>query len=206
MINQLTIPDALIAWGKQPEVAVHFHRPWAHEVERIAAEGAETPLDTRGTERLLARLEALCFEAIRHGEGALLLGLDMFTAEWLSLVFSWPKGDETVSIGRGKKWSYQEVRALLDCPTASESLDVCEKVKDLFSDAFPQARIGAIIDAREATPDRCASCGGEDSPVMFTMESGNRYCGKCWSSMTSRAPAIPEEKKKKGRRKGRARR
>lgn len=195
MIHQLTIPDALIEWGKQPEVAVHFPRPWAHQVEEILSD--KQPLKTKVTDRLLARLEALCHEAIRQDQGHLLLGFDLFTAEWLGLVFLWGDGDKTVSVGRGKDWSYQEVRALIECPTGSEALGFCAEAKSLVSDVFPRARIGAIIDAQEAEPDVCASCGEADSLVMLTLDSGSRYCFRCWSILTNDEPPV---ERKKGRR------
>jgi len=199
-IHQLTIPDALIEWGKQPDVAVRFHRPWAHEVERMVEEGGDEPLRGRQTERLLARLEALCNEAIRHDRGELLLGFDLFTAEWLGLVFSWPKPDGGVeSIGRNKRWDYQEARALIACPTAVERLPFCERAKDLISEVFPRARIGAII-GPDPEPEQCAGCGAEDVAVMFTLESDSDYCGKCYRDLTGAMPVIDKKPKKRGKR------
>lgn len=201
MIHQLSIPDALLDWGKRSEVAIHFHRPWAHDVERIIEEGVDEPLDEAATERLFARLEALCNEAIRHERGDLLLGLDVFTAELLGLVFSW--GSDGEALGCGKRWSYQEARALLGCQTGSGVVAFCEKAKDLVGGVFPRARIGAIIDAREAPPDACAGCGEAEATVMLTLESGNRYCGTCWTGLTGELEVVKELKAREMRRRGR---
>jgi hypothetical protein len=194
-IHALQIPDALIEWGKKDEVAVRFARPWAHEVEQFANLASERPLKTGETDALLARLEGLVGEAIRAEEYGLLMGFDLLTAEWLDMTFRMraANGGEVV-IGRQREWSYQEIRHLLEEP---QSVDFCQEVKALVADAFPQARISAIID-RQKTPDpACAGCGTMDSTVMLTLDSGNDYCAKCWDFLTSPWPKIETKGGKK---------
>jgi len=61
------------------------------------------------------------------------------------------------------------------------------EAKELMADVFPGARIGAIM-APEETP--CAGCGIMDSTMSVTLESGNRYCGACYSGLTGPWPII----------------
>jgi hypothetical protein len=193
-IHTLNIPDGLIEWGKRADVAVNFAMPWAHEVESLVALAAERPLRTAETDRLLARLEALVGEAVRAEQFELLLGFDMLTAEWLDMVFCMQAADGwEVTIGRDAEWSYHEIRALLEHPRSRE---FCEQVKSLVAEAFPQARIGAIIDRQETPDPACTGCGTTEATVMFTFESGNDYCAKCWRDLTSEGPRLD----KRGRR------
>jgi len=191
-VHRLNIPDALIEWGKRDDVAVKFARPWAHDVEALVKLAADRPLETPETDRLLARLEGLVSEAIHAEEHDLLLGFDLLTAEWLDMLFRMKAAGREVVIGRDAAWSYQEIRAMLEHPKAREA---CEAAKALVAEAFPRARIGAIIDRQETPDPGCTGCGTTDATIMFTFESGNDYCAKCWRDLTSEGPRLD----KKGR-------
>lgn len=176
----LTIPDDLLAWARQPDVRVRMRVDYAAKLDELLSDN-ET-LAPRDTIRLLDLLEGLCCEAIRHERDDLLIGFDMFTAEWLGLHFE--LSDKTV-VGRNGNWNWDEMRAVLACQTPTEAMAFASEVKDLVTDVFPEARIGAIIDAEAAKP-ACAGCGMSSSTVMLTMESGSQYCSTCWSDMTQR--------------------
>lgn len=184
-IHTLTIPDDLLAWAQQPEVSVHFARPWAEEVSRIVADADDGPVEGPAVERLLARLEALCAEAIRHGRQELLLGFDLFTADWLGLTYTFDMPEGPLVFGRGAKWSYGELHVLArsGVPAGSGEAEHAGQCKDLMASAFPGARIDAIIDPREDSSDACDGCGTKDAVVMMTMEHGSQYCGRCWEDL-----------------------
>jgi hypothetical protein len=189
------VPDDLLAWGKSPEVAVHFARLWGHEVERLIA---KAELDRRETKMLMARLEALCAEAVRAGRGDLLSGLDTRTAEWLGLSYEIDLGDRKVEIGKGKRYTWNEMRAVLATDDPKSALQAVDRVKDLLADAFPEARVGEVSDSSQAQ-DACASCGTTTSQVMMTTVHGTSHCGHCWSLLTDETPVNYKSKSKVGR-------
>jgi hypothetical protein len=84
----LQIPQPLLDWGKQDEVAIHFAMPWAHEVEEILQRAGDRTCGPKTTDTLLSRLEGLVGEAMRAERTDLLVGFDLFTAEWLGLVWT----------------------------------------------------------------------------------------------------------------------
>lgn len=202
-VHELAIPDDLIAWGK--ENARSFVHPWGQEVERLVQQGQDAPLDPNATERLLARLEALCFAAIRVGRGDLLLGLDIFTADWLGLVFEFERSDGTkAGFGKGQTWSYQELHALVETGMTSGSARFVEQCKAAVAGVFPRGQIRGIVHRGE-TPLRCAGCGCEDAVTWVEMQSGSSYCGTCYSDLVKPWPKIPgvnapREKKKASKR------
>lgn len=186
-VHELTIPDELLAWGTDPVVARSFVRPWAHEVEKLVRQGAEDPLDGRATERLLARLEALCFEAIRAGRHELLLGFDLYTADWLGLVYEFEVDGRRGGFGRGQRWSYSELHTLAQANLDSGAARFVEDCKALIAGVFPQGRIGGILSTE--TPRRCPGCGCEDAVTWVAIES-TEYCRSCYSDLVAPWPKI----------------
>lgn len=179
------IPDELIAWGKAPEIAVHFPRPWASDVEALVAKGQ---LDRRETRALMARLEALCAEAVRAGRGDLLSGLDTRTAEYLGISYTITDGDRKIEIGRGKRYTWSEMRAVLATDDPKDAMRAVERAKDLLAEAFPGARIDNVSDSAEREPLACASCGTTTSQVMMSTVHDTHHCGRCWSLLTDQTP------------------
>lgn len=178
------VPDDLIAWGKRPEVVVHFARPWASDVEALVAKGQ---LDRRETRALMARLEALCAEAVRAGREDLLGGLDIRTAEYLGLSCAISDGHRTVEIGKGKRYTWGEMRAVLATDDPKDAISAVERVKDLLAEVFPGARVGDVSDNAEE-PIACASCGTTTSQVMIATIHDTHHCGHCWSLLTDQTP------------------
>ena len=186
-VHTLTIPDDLLAWASQPEVSVHFARPWAEEVTKILAEADDgVPLKGSAVERLLSRLEALCAEAIRHSRQELLLGFDLFTAEWLGLKYTFDiPGEPPLVFGRGAKWDYQELHAVVESGVPASEVAHMTECKDLMASVFPGARIDAIFDPQKDSSGACDGCRTTDAIVMMTMEHGSQFCGTCWSAIVA---------------------
>lgn len=181
----VVIPDALLAWGKLPEVAVHFPRPWASDIEELAA---KEQLSRRETRALMARLEALCAEAVRAGRGDLIAGLDTRTAERLNVSYSFEGSDgRQVEIGRGKRYTWAEMRAVLETSDPKDALRAVDRAKDLLEDVFPGARISEVSD-NQVEPISCASCGTTTCRVMMTSVHDTHHCGACWISLTDSTP------------------
>jgi hypothetical protein len=188
----VTIPDDLLAWGKQPEVAIHFARPWAHDIEALAA---KEQLDRRETRALMARLEALCAEAIRAGHPELINGLDTRTAERLNIAYSFetPEGRK-IEIGRGKRYTWTEMRAVLATADPKEALKAVDRTKDLLAKVFPGVRISKVSDSTQDDPDQCSSCGTTTSQVMMTTVHDTHHCGACWARLTDATPMTYKRK------------
>ncbi len=179
------IPDDLVAWGKLPEVAIHFPRPWADHVEALAV---KSPLNHRDTKVLMARLEALCAEAVRAGRADLLGGLDTRTAELLGISYSISTDDgRTVEIGRGKRYTWGEMRSVLATDDPKDAMRAVDRVKDLLAEVFPGARVGEVSDSAD-DPTACGSCGTTDAQVMIATVHDTHYCGRCWSLLTDETP------------------
>lgn len=191
------VPDDLLAWGKTPEVAVHFARPWAHDVERLVAKGE---LDRRDTKVLMARLEALCVEAVRSGRGDLLSGLDTRTAETLGISYTISIGDRKVEIGRGKRYTWSEMRAVLATEDPKSALAAVDLAKDLLAEAFPGARVSEVSDSEVQPPQPCASCGTTAGRVMMATTYGTQLCGPCWSLLTTPVNIKRKNNNKRGKR------
>jgi len=186
------IPDELIAWGKTPEIAVHFPRPWAHEVEALIAKGELNPHDTRV---LMARLEALCAAAVRAGRADLLGGIDTRTAEYLGITYTILDGDRKIEIGRGKRYTWGEMRAVLATEDPKSAICAVDRAKDLLADIFPGSRVTDVSDTREGGLP-CASCGTTTSRVMMTTVYDTHHCGPCWSRLTDTTPVNYKTKTK----------
>lgn len=179
-MKTLTIPDALLDWARTPDAAIRMRVDYARQIEELLSD--KETLAPRDTIRLLDLLEGLCCEAVLHNQDALLTGFDTFTAEWIGLHFT--LSDNTV-VGRNGDWTFQEVGAVLDCQTPEDAMRAAMRVKDLVTVVFPDARIGAIIDATMTQP-ACAGCGTSDASIMLTLETGSEYCRSCWSDLTTR--------------------
>jgi hypothetical protein len=193
VLKPITIPDALLDWARTPDVAIHMSVDYANQIDDLLSDNDTlTPSETI---RLLNLLEGLCFEAIRHDQHDLLLGFDTFTAEWLGLHYT--LSDNTI-IGRNGDWTFQEVGAVLDCQTPEDAMRAAMAVKDLVSAVFPEARIGAIIDAETAEP-ACAGCGTSDAGIMLTLETGGEYCRSCWTDLTTRTKLVETPSKRSRR-------
>ncbi len=180
------IPDDLIAWGKRPDIASHFPRPWADMIEALAQ---RAPLDRRDTRLLLNRLEALCAEAVRAGRHELLYGLDTRTAETLNVTcaITLPDGRK-VGIGRGQRYSWAELRSILATDDPKSALAAVDRVKDLLSDVFPGVRVSDVSDTEAVEEIPCSSCRTTTSQVMMTTVHDTHYCGACWTRLTDETP------------------
>ena len=192
--HTLTVPDELLAWGKDIQRAHSFARPWAHELERLIAHGQENPLDDVASEMFINRYEALCHEAIRQGRHDLLGGVDLLSAEWMGLKYTFATSTgQTVSFGRGERYTYAELRTVLSCPAvcerATDAFGFLEGVKDLLSDSFPRARVSAMLDTDEPS-SRCVDCGTTEAAVYMTQDTGSVHCGACWKTLTEDWPEI----------------
>lgn len=190
------IPADLLAWGKLPEVAVRFARPWANEIEALIAKSA---LDRRETRSLMARLEALIAEACRAGRGDLISGLDTRTAERLNVCVSFETNDgRKIEIGRDKRYAWSELRAILATDDPKSALRALDEVKDLLADAFPGARVTEVSDSSKLEPVPCSSCGSTTSQVMMTTVHDTHHCGACWNDLTDTSPVNFTIKKTRG--------
>jgi len=194
---QVTVPDGLLEWATQPEVEVRFGGSWGTSLRELVRRGERTPLTHRETEHLLSLVTAVCREAVRAGRQDLVSGLDMFLAEWIGLSYTLTTEDgRPIEIGRKGRYTWSELRTIMDTDDPRSALAFAEKAKDLL-EAFPGVRIGSMHDQSELIGDSCASCGGGDSQVMLATEHGTHHCGKCWVSLTGNRPASPSRKAKR---------
>lgn len=199
----LTVPDALLDWGREPSRVVGWPRDWAAEVRELAVRSEEGALDEKLTQQLLSRLEALVVEAIRAGRSDLLVGLDVQTMEWLGLAVTFEVGDAPVTVGRTGTFSWSEVRVLHE---AWEHAVLAKRLREEGSggDGYPEPEqlrsatakmvkvMNAIreewsdLDVRVATvlPSEehvCISCDRVLGVTSVELEGDLRYCGRCWS-------------------------
>ena len=207
-VSTLTVPDALLAWGRHPERALRWTRDWAREVAELAETSRSRPLNEREGEIFLSRLEALVCEAIQADRHDLLTGLDMQTAEWLGLSYSFPFDGQKLTVGKNGVFSWAEVRLLTsafqaatearrqgaETPDPSQLARAAVRVKSLLSGIFPDARIGEIGPEGQDLP--CASCGEADFSVKITTDYGSVYCSPCWRSKVE-SYSIPAPRNKK---------
>lgn len=199
--HTLRIPDELLAWGKQDDVAVRFASPWAHDIESLLLRAAGRTLPPRMTEVLMSKVEALCAEAIRAGRGDLLRGIDLLTAEWLGLSYRFDTAEGPVEFGRHGAWSYRELRVILASENPREALEAAQRCKSLVAEVFPMARVSAIIGGDDAAP--CAGCGTTDAIAMISLSTGSQYCGPCHRDLTRRLPRPEKKAAAASRRRGR---
>lgn len=194
----VTIPDALIAWGKQPEVEVTFAGSWASKLDTLAKRGSTGhPLTHDETEHMLSLVTALCREAVRAGREDLVRGIDLFLAQWINLHYKLTFEDgRSLEIGRGGRYTWGETRAILQTGAAAEVLPQVERVKNLLAEAFPGARVAEIRDelSDPRPSDTCGSCGQGGMSVMISTEHDTHYCGKCWAMMIGANKFKPTKK------------
>jgi len=197
--HALTIPDELLAWAREPDVAIKLGGAYARDIDALLESGKV--LRTADTDRLITLLGMLCADAINAGRDDLLVGFDMLTAEWLGLKYTMPDNGSEVTIGRNERWDYQELRVVLACPTPEKALAIGEEVKNLVADVFPDARISAIVVGDKTPAHECAGCGKSDATVMLNVNNASEYCRECWTSMTSVVPVdLKPKKTRKARR------
>lgn len=194
---QVTVPDGLLEWATQPEVEVRFGGSWGTSLRDLVRRGERTPLTHRETEHLLSLVTAVCREAVRAGRQDLVSGLDMFLAEWIGLAYTLTTKDgRQVEIGRRGRYTWSELRTIMETDDPKSALAFAEKAKDLL-EVFPGARIGSMCDQSEQAGESCGSCGSRDAQVMLATEHGTHYCGKCWASLTEVRPASTSRKAKR---------
>lgn len=191
MDHILYIPDELIAWGKDPGVAVRFRRPWAHATESLIA---QAPLDATGLRRLLARLEGLVSEALRANRADLCLGFDVQTAAWLGLKVSFDAGSRRVVLGRDGDYTWTEMDLLFEAGRPEEALRAAEEAKSLLGQVFPGARISAMMPP-EVEREVCVACGEPNTTLLVDTDAGS-YCRRCWVGMTSAGPFVPPARRR----------
>lgn len=195
-VSTLKVPDALIAWGREPDRAMRWSRDWAREVQELAEASERRPLTEQDGEIFLSRLEALVCEAIHADRPDLLTGLDMQTAEWLGLSYTFPFDGQRLTVGKGGVFSWSEVRVLTSAfqaattaresgghaPDPSRLGRAAVRVKSLLSGVFPDAEISEIRPDEEDSA--CSSCGEGGFPVKITTDYGAVYCSPCWRDKT----------------------
>lgn len=191
-VSTLKVPDALIAWGREPERAMRWSRDWAREVQELAEASERRPLTEPEGEVFLSRLEALVCEAIHADRPDLLTGLDMQTAEWLGLSYTFPFDGQLLTVGKGGALSWSEVRVLTSAfqaatgarqarfsgPDPSHLGRAAVRAKNMISAVFPDAEISEIRPEEEDSA--CASCGEGGLSVKITTDYGAVYCSPCW--------------------------
>jgi hypothetical protein len=183
-VHELTIPDELLAWSTEPEVARSFLMPIGHEVQILIKRAAKRPLAPKETDRLLALLEGLCCEAVARGMQHLLIGFDLFTADWLGLKFTFDTPSGPIAFGRDGDFTYGELHAMVAAGVTPEAAAFAREARELVTSVFPQARIDAMIGPEDGAGSKCFGCGVEGAAVMLSMESGSEYCPKCYSDLT----------------------
>lgn len=177
----LALPEALLEWGRQNDMAVRFARPWADQILRLVGVAHEQgrALTLEETERLVNWLEALAAEAVRHGRIDLLLGFDTFTASWIGLRITLRRDDGSpIVIGRGGDFTWEELEEIHHSDDPKGALAFMERTKALLADAFPGALLTGL--RREADEQRCSSCGEPASHVMLTTDTDLAYHMRCW--------------------------
>lgn len=195
--HEMVIPDELLAWGKQPSVAVHHALPWAREIEQLLRRpeaSSDDGLNLETTTRLVSLLEGLTAEAVTAKRADLLTGFDIVTAELLRLVFVVTRSNGIkTEVGRAAEWSYDEMRHVLATSDPSSALVAAARAKAVLADVFPGARIGPILDAEAKLV--CATCDTSDVSVMLGVHGQFDLCYRCWSEKVyGRTPSADELK------------
>ncbi len=198
---RLTIPDALLAWAREPDRQIPWPHPYGDEAVALVQAAQEAPLLPDATERLLSRLDAIVSAAIAAGRGDLCLGFDLQTAEWLGLHLRLDTERGPLHIGPTPQrhrlppedqgnapwlWTYREVRVVFEAKERA-AVDLAWKAKQAFADVFPGAFIADLEHERVAAP--CVACGLPAGSIMMTTAAGFEYHYTCWSEMTAPMPA-----------------
>jgi len=168
--HTLTVPDALLAWAREPAQALRMPRQFAAEVDSLLR--APQPLTVEQTDVLLNRLEPIASLAVRDKRHDLLTGLDLQTAEWLGLTFVHETERGTMTVGPDPRsqafagapepeWTYAEVRAVVDAAEghldAAGAVQTAARAKAMLREVF-----GAAADERGYDEDGHFSEGGRD--------------------------------------------
>ena len=125
----MQLPDELLAWGLDPEQETRWPRPWAREIRSMLDAAGDQPLTHENYRRLLARLEALCAEAIRAKRIDLLERLDTRLAEAVGLTYRIDMGGRMVEIGNNGRYSWGEMRSLLATDDPQDALKAMDRAK-----------------------------------------------------------------------------
>lgn len=190
----LSVPNILVAWGKDPEVAIHFASPWAHEVEELALQSHVRPLDGKVLNRFFARLEGLCAAALRAERHELLLGFDMWTAEYLGLRYRFETAAGLVTLGARQDWTYEEMRVVLAVSEPKEAFERMVEAKQFLAEVFPAARVESVTDA--PLSDSCSGCGSVEGVARVGLKSGGMFCTTCWRGITTPWPKFDSRGRK----------
>jgi len=194
MIHLINIPDALLAWGRDPTTT----KRWADKrlVERIDALRAkaseEKPLSKAEADKLLGHLESLVHEAIAAGKHDLVHELDLGTAELLDLTYrsKRPDGRDFV-VGRDGEYTFEELRVVMDAESPKELAAFTDQVKALFADADwfdgGDARVRIVAAGRDEEKF-CSSCAAPLTSCMLVTDTGGQMCRECWHGLTGPVP------------------
>jgi hypothetical protein len=194
MIQTLSVPDDLIRWGKDPEVAVHFASPWAHEVEELAFQSQVKPLDSKILKRFFSRLEGLCAAALQADRHELLLGFDMWTAEYLGLRYRFETSTGPVTLGARQDWTYGEMRVVLAASAPKEAFERLVEAKRFLADVFPTARVESV--SNEGPSVSCSGCGTVGGTAMVELTTGGAFCTNCWREIATPWPKFDSRGRK----------
>lgn len=188
-IHGLNIPDALLDWGRDPQVT----KKWADKnvvatIDSLIAKGV--PLEPDETEKLLACVEALVGAAVRAARVDLLLELDLATAEWLDLRFTARRANgEPLVIANDGDYTHQEMRVILDTEDPKAVAALADRAKDLLREAgFEEDGPIRISEAGRDEDRCCATCGKPLGSVMLCIDGGTRWCTECYRLMTAEMP------------------
>jgi hypothetical protein len=147
----------------------------------------------RASERLLARLEALVYEAVRAKRVDLLVGLDLWTAEALRLRYHF--GAITVGSGDDVTFTYAEALAILRAGMSWTEIQTVMELRQHFAEAS-----GTTTRFDGGGPPRpCDRCGTTEAVCGVEFEDGSRYCGKCYGEVEAKLAPRRREAKVAGR-------
>jgi hypothetical protein len=201
-LHVLQVPDELLAWVQQPEVAATMRAPLGRMAERLVKRSDRHPLSTGETETLLSLLDGVVGAAMRAGRTDLLMGLDTHTASLLNLHFEVGVGGKKVVVGPRGRWTFEEVALVQATDDPPSARDFVEKIKDLVADIFPDARVGSV---GRPVPFACTGCRSEFvEGVLVELEGEMAFCRACWRERAQQekvVAALPAPKKKRGKKK-----
>jgi hypothetical protein len=197
--RELIVPDTLLAWAQEPSVASTMRDPLGRMAERLVRQGAREPLTKAETSRLLNLLDGIVGMALRAGRQELVLGFDTYTANLLNLHVDLTVNGKKVTVGRKGRWWFEEIALVQATDDPPAARDFVERVKDLFADVFPDARVSAV---GRPQPQHCIGCGEEVvGGVLVEIEEREGYCRECWlmrygPSKTETRPDLIVKKKR----------
>jgi hypothetical protein len=194
-MNTVSIPRALLAWAERDTSVGEYARELVGIGTRTG-DDVEVP-DASAWSRMWCCVEAVVYAAVGADRADLLTDLPTWVAKLLGLKFSWHTADGTChelgGDGRGRSVSWGAADAILG-----------------WSAGDPAA-IGAVrsvVDVLGAKPMRmvedkpCCKCG-KTTAISVDTTDDVRYCGPCWSYLTSSATVAVPIKPAKSTRKSR---